>query len=85
MPFIKRDNIVHVRVPTRLPTVTLEAASQTGYKSTRKSCSSAGFIWVFFLFCFFETWPLSTATREGHSGITLWGYVQALRENRVLC
>lgn len=76
MPFIKRDNIVHVRVPTRLPTVTLEAASQTGYKSTRKSCSSAGFIWVFVLFCFFETWPSSTATSlveatpASHFGVT---------------
>lgn len=85
MPFIKRDNIVHVRVPTRLPTVTLEAASQTGYKSTRKSCSSAGFIWGFFLFCFFETWPSSTATREGHSGITLRGYVQAAVSHHSHC
>lgn len=30
MPFIKRDNIVRVGVPTRLPTATLEAAGQTG-------------------------------------------------------
>lgn len=74
MPFIKRDNIVHVRVPTRLPTVTLEAASQTGYKSTRKSCSSAGFIWVFFCFVFLRPGlhrpPPEKATPASHFGVT---------------
>lgn len=36
MPFRKRDNIVPVRIPTRLPAVALEAASQTVYTAIKR-------------------------------------------------